>query len=144
VLYRPIVKKFKQEQIRVTNLKQEVEKSRLVMFKENFLNIEKEFIPEEEVFFVIENLSRFGGSKGIVFSSINQGKIKQLRNSVYQILPIEVDMLGEYQEIGEFLGGVNSFSKGVFSLKSFRFYGFSVDNSNELRMKALLNLYIKG
>lgn len=100
-------------------------------------------VKEDEVAYVIDELTQYGTEKEIKIISIKPGEIEKAKDAQYKILPIEMKTESAYQQLGGFLGSLDGIEKTLIKVESFDIAAGAKDRTKVIADIAL-NIYIAG
>jgi Tfp pilus assembly protein PilO len=96
-------------------------------------------LPEEEVSYTIDELTRLGKARGVNFVSMIPQKIE--KSGQYRILPVEIQLESTYRQLGSFLGSLDNLEKGLIRMQSFDVTS-GKDDMSKLISDLILEVYI--
>jgi type IV pilus assembly protein PilO len=128
-------KDFENKAFQVANL--EEYKTQMVEMKHNFESILKQLPRDTEVPGLIDDISLAALNNGLDLKVISPKK--QVRTEFYNELPIEIEVEGDYHELGAYVSSVASLSR-IVTLHDFSITTKGKDNGN-LSLKILAKTY---
>jgi len=137
-LYNPLIGKLKVVYLECKNIEAEVLQAR----NSTAIGAKKGPIAEEDIALAIGELTREGRLKGIDFISVIPKKIGG-KETLYKILPIEIETESTYKEFGVLLGLLGDLEKSLITVKSFNMKSYK-EAPAKLKTKLVVNMYISG
>ena len=128
-------KVFENKAFQVANL--EEYKAQMVEMEHNFESILKQLPRDTEVPGLIDDISLAALNNGLDLKVISPKK--QVRTEFYNELPIEIEVEGDYHELGAYVSSVASLSR-IVTLHDFSITTKGKDNGN-LSLKILAKTY---
>ena len=128
-------KDFENKAFQVANL--EEYKAQMVEMEHNFESILKQLPRDTEVPGLIDDISLAALNNGLDLKVISPKK--QVRTEFYNELPIEIEVEGDYHELGAYVSSVASLSR-IVTLHDFSITTKGKDNGN-LSLKILAKTY---
>lgn len=144
VLYHPLITELKKTSADCQCVECELRAAQetIDFLKQN--GIKRTLASEEEVSAAIEELTQRGKERAIDFISITPQKSQFVpENAAYKVIPVEIEISGAYDDIGEFLGEVDSFEKSIVTINNFRIMA-DRKNSSKIEAMLILNIYLSG
>lgn len=138
-LYRPVICKFKKQHLACSAIESKVRQA-----QEAIASIEtkdkKVILLEEDVSVGIDELTRMAKSKGLSIISVTPRQI-EVKEAGYKILPIEMEVVSDYEALGTFLGGLDKLEKSLVNVDSFNMVA-EQEKTLGLRTKLVINIYL--
>lgn len=119
-VYLPLGSRLKKSGMEISRLEGELLSAReTVSFakrlgKEVFLPLPK----QQEVSFVMDEITELGNELGVNFRSIRPKEIEKT-SSTYQVLPIEMRLEAPYRELGTLMGALKNLKGGLVTIEDF-------------------------
>lgn len=85
-------------------------------------NVSKKLISRQEVSSVIDNITREGRALLLNFKSMSQKEIISAPDN-HAILPVEMEIEGDYKQLGLFFGALENIKDAIITVDSFRITG---------------------
>lgn len=98
---------------------------------------------EEGMSHAIDELTKYGKSKGIDFIFISPKEMRKEKGSQYKILPVEMEIESTYEQLGVFLGSLDDLEKGLFRVKSFDITP-NKEKATRLMTSLVVDIYLSG
>lgn len=76
-------------------------------------------LTRQKVSLAIDEMTRIGATLGINFLSISPQPIAKISHSKYPVLPIRMDLKSEYENLGHFLGALETLQESIVTVRSF-------------------------
>lgn len=144
ILYQPLIAKVKNASLYCRRVEGELKTAREAISSLKQNGIKRTLATEEEVSAAIEELTEKGNAKEINFISIAPQKAAPMpENPAYKILPVEMEISGSYENVGGFMGELDSFEKSIVTVNNFRLAA-DAKNSSKVEAKLILNMYLSG
>ena len=77
-------------------------------------------LTRQKVSLAIDEITKVGATQSINFLSISPQKIMRIEGSKYPVLPIQMELQSEYQDLGTFLGALEKLEGSIATVKSFQ------------------------
>lgn len=140
-LYRPIISRLKIQHLKCRTIESEANQAR-----EAIAGLKKKdkktLLNEADVSAAIDELTILAKSKDINLISITPRQIKEKKASC-KILPIAMEIESAYEDLGVFLGSLDSLQKCVVTLESFNITPERTGALN-LNTKLTIDMYLAG
>lgn len=89
----------------------------------------------------IEELTKYGKTKGISFNFIRSREITEDKASGIRILPIEMQITAKDEQISDFMGSLDELKKGLIKVHSFDIVP-DKDDRSRLHANLVVDLYL--
>lgn len=100
-------------------------------------------IAEKDVSRAINELTTHGKNIGVNFISISPKEITRLKDTQYNVLPIEMEVEAPSEKFSDFLGSLDELEKVLMTVKSFDITPDPEDRS-KLKAKVTVDMYLSG
>lgn len=140
-VYIPMGRQIKFKTLEWIALKNELNAGyrNLELFQRNGVN--KKMVSPKEVSAVIENITKEGKKLMLNFKSISQREQIE-RPEGYSILPVEMQIEGQYKQLGEFLGCLEAMQDALVAIDNFK-ASYDEKIAPKLSIVLTLNIYIE-
>lgn len=81
--------------------------------------IPRKLIGQKDIASVIDSITKEGRSLGLNFKSLSRQEVVDV-NPAYLLLPVQMELEGDYKQVGLFLGALDSLNRALVSVDSFR------------------------
>lgn len=138
-LYAPLAKRLKAGGLECQTVEGEVKEARnlIALFKAR--EIHKALIPEKEVPFTMEELTRQGNFIGVNFISVTPRSIEE--KDTYRILPLVMELNSGYETLGKFLGLLDELEGNLLKVREFSVTP-KAEDARYLKARLTVNLYL--
>ena len=119
MLYLPLLKNTSKKRHEYKELTVKIEKDKRLIEAIGALGSERVLLGEKEASLALSEITKAGRDIGVDFMSIVPGSIEQDVRSKFKVLPIRMRVGSSYQQIGVFLGALDSLEKVLVVVKSF-------------------------
>ena len=138
----PKYTKVRKARANLTLLESELSLIRQALDNNRRLQQKGELLSRSEISKAIEEITTLGAELNINFLSTNPKKIYKPEGSKYPVLPISLELQSDYDNIGRFLGALESLNVSIVTVREFR---ISRDTSilPQVYTEILLDIYLK-
>lgn len=144
-LYGPLMNQLRKKTLEAKTIEAEVFQTRAGIESFKAADIKKTFVTEQEISLAIDELTRQGKAQGMnfVFVSSTPKAIEKPPDSLYRILPVEMETESSYESLGQFLGSLDDLEKYLVTVRSFSVIS-DKDEPSRVSTQLTVNLYLEG
>lgn len=118
-VYLPLTLRVKEKGRELLKLESEVKEAKDSILSAKRIYAEDLYLPkQEEVSWVIDEMTALGKGLGIDFRSIRPQEV-QKEESGYSFVPVEMTVESSYKELGQFIGSLKGLKKGFVTVGHF-------------------------
>lgn len=144
VLYDPLIAELKRTYAYCRCVECDLKAAQEIIDSLRQNGIKRTLATEEEMSSAIEELTQKGKERVINFISITPQKPRLVpENAAYKVMPVEMQIMGSYENIGKFMGELDTFEKSIVTVDNFRIMADRKDSS-KIEAKLIVNMYISG
>lgn len=139
VVYGPVNKQLRKAKKQTRAIEQEVltAREKIKVLKQS--DTEQRIATQDTVSLAIEEFTKIGRLKDINYVSIVPQGVENIPDSVYKVLPVDIEMDSNYETLGTFLGLLRDLKKGLITVRSFH---ITPDKHNSLILRTKITLLI--
>lgn len=141
--YRPLINKYTNVGSECRGIETEVLQAREAINLLDQAVAKRMLISEKDISVAIDELTKEGRSRGVNFTSIMPGKIKNSGDHDYKILPIDMELESDYKAMAVFLGSLEVLEKSLVTVKNVDIVSDTA-RSAKLKTRLTVNMYLSG
>lgn len=139
ILYRPLIKELSIKHSYYHKIEAQLAEAHNSIEALKTLGIKRDLANEENLSLAIDELTKQGKSKGLVFVSIRPQDVIAGEGNEYKILPVRMEIESDFQQLALFLGSLEKLEKSIVKIKGFNMIP---DNTDPLCVKTELTIHM--
>ena len=119
ILFRPLQTELGVKGREAKTEETKAEEGRSIIDSMRRSQVRSGLLTASEMSLAIEELTRRGKELGIEFISMSPGEPVKEPDSVYEIIPVRLELLSNYEDVGFFLGMLDELDSGLATVSDF-------------------------